>query len=73
MKRRLAFCIAVLGFAAGSARAAEPPVEVRVEHLSPQLAERIKSYAARGKTALIRYLNGTRMIHNLRLDDVLPK
>ena len=73
MKRRLAFCIAIVAFQAGFAQAAEPPIEVRVDHLAPQLAERVKGYAARGKTALIRYLNSTRMIHNLRVEDVLPK
>ena len=69
----VAFGIAATALYLGAVQAAEPPVEVRVDHLAPQVAERIKACAARGKTALIRYLNATRMIHGLRLDDVLVR
>ena len=70
--RYVTFCIAA-ALHVGAAQAAEPPVEVRVDHLAPQVAERIKAYAARGKSALIRYLNGTRMIHNIRFEEVIRK
>jgi hypothetical protein len=57
--------------ALGSAVAEEPPVHVNVEGLPAHLAERVKMYAAQGKTALIRLIHRTRMIYGLRLEELL--
>ena len=48
----------------------EPPVAVNVEGLRPQVAERVRAHAAQGETALRRYLERTRHIHEVRIEDV---
>ena len=41
--------------------------------LPPQLAERVKSHADEGQTSLIQYLNATRFIHGIRVEEVVVK
>jgi hypothetical protein len=64
---------AALFAVAGIAVAQEPeaPVAVNVEGLPRQVRERIEEKAKQGETALIRYLQRTRHIHNLRPEQVI--
>ena len=65
--------IAVALAVAGSvcAQEAEPPVPVKTDGMSPQLAGRLQEKAQQGQTAVIQYVNRTRAIHNLRAEDVI--
>jgi hypothetical protein len=49
----------------------EPPVAVRVNNLPHHVRERVRAHADQGITALARYLELTRTVHQLRLMDVL--
>jgi hypothetical protein len=63
---------ATLVFATSAlAQDAEKPVNVITDGLSPQLKARIQEKAQQGPTALIRYVNGTRHIHNLRVEMIV--
>jgi hypothetical protein len=53
------------------AQEAEAPVAVRTDGLPDHLKVRIEEKAAQGQTALIRYVNSTRHIHNLRVEMVV--
>jgi hypothetical protein len=65
--------IAISAFFAVSANAAqrEEPVAVNVTGLMPQVAERVKKHAEQGRTSLIRYVKATRMIHGLRVQELV--
>jgi hypothetical protein len=71
--KRTSSSIAVLAFFVAAANAAEgeTPVPVKVDRLAPQVAQRVMAHAFDGKSSLIRYLNNTRMIHGLRVEDVV--
>ena len=60
-------------FAAGAANAqtVEPPVAVNVDGLPPHVRERILTEAQKGPTALIRYLERTQTVHQLRPQNVI--
>ena len=49
----------------------EPPVAVEVRGMAPYLAERVQKEAAKGTTALRRYLQMSYSVHQLRVDTVL--
>jgi hypothetical protein len=53
-----------------SVHANEPPVKVNVSHLQPAVAAEVQKHAAKGMTALTRYLESTRKQHGLWIDDV---
>ena len=67
---RIKLAIAAAALAAGPAAAFDQPVQVNVEHLQPRLAQEIETRAAEGYTSLARYLERTRFIHRLSMDDV---
>ena len=72
--KRIALAIAAALLPAGIAVAAdtgEAPVAVEVRGMSPYLAERIQREAAKGPTALRRYLQITYPVLQLRVDTVL--
>ena len=56
---------------AGSVHSAEAPVTVNVSHLQPSVAAEVQKHAAQGMTALKRYLETTRKVHGLALEDVM--
>ena len=59
----------------GACMASEPeaPVAVNVAGMPTHVADRIRDHAAKGQTALLRYLDRTRMIHQLRIEDVVRR
>jgi len=68
--------LAVVAFAATQAAAqavAEPPVPVRLSHLTlpTDARERIQAKADQGVTALVHYLELTRAVYQLRLMDIV--
>ena len=72
--KRIALALAAALLPAGIAVAAdtrEAPVAVEVRGMSPYLAERIQQEAAKGPTALRRYLQITYPVLQLRVDTVL--
>lgn len=61
---------------AGSALAqeAERPVQIRTDGLPSHLAERLQAKAQEGPTALIQYVNRTRMMgHQVRVEEIVLK
>lgn len=69
---RLAIALASLTAAAALAQPmGEAPVPVRAANLSQHVRERVQAHADQGITSLARYLERTRMIHQLRLMDVV--
>ena len=62
-----AFAVASNAFAQES----EKPVNVTVERLPAAVATRIQEKAALGQTALIQYLNRTRMLHQIRIESIV--
>jgi hypothetical protein len=54
-----------------SAQDAERPVAVKTDGLPDHLRARIEEKAQQGPTALIRYVNSTRHIHNLRVEMIV--
>ena len=70
MKQLLA--AATLVFATSAfAQDAEKPVNVNTDGLPDHLNARIQEKAQQGRTALIRYVNSTRHIHNLRVEMIV--
>ena len=63
--------IALFAFAGVAFAQAEPPVRVKTDGLPLQVKQRIEEKAQQGQTALIRYLNNTRYIHQLRVEEVV--
>ena len=66
--------IAASFFAAAApvlAQEAEKPVAVKTDGLPGHVRARIEAKAQEGPTALIRYINSTRHIHNLRVEMVV--
>ena len=49
----------------------EPPVAVKTDGMPSHLRERILEKAAQGQTALIQYINRTKTVHQLRVEDVV--
>jgi hypothetical protein len=62
-----AFSVATSAFA----QEAEKPVNVNTQGLPDHLKARIEQKAQEGQTSLIRYLNSTRHIHNLRVEFIV--
>ena len=48
----------------------EAPVKVNVSHLQPTVAKEVEKHAAMGTTSLKRYLEATRKVNGLALEDV---
>jgi hypothetical protein len=71
--RRIVVAALFVFSSAAFAQEAEPPVAVKTDGLPPQLKERIEQKAQQGQSALIRYLNNTRHIHQLRVEDVVRR
>jgi hypothetical protein len=65
-----AFTLAFSG--AALAQLPEPPVKVNADGLAPYVREHLEASALEGRTSVIQYINRTRMIHNLRVEQVLP-
>ena len=65
------FAAVLLVSGSALAQVSEPPVRVNTAGMPDYLRARIEAKAREGKTTLIRYLHRTRMIHGLRLEDVL--
>jgi hypothetical protein len=68
------FVLAIATFvvaASATAQEAERPVNVTTDGLPDHLRARIEEKAKQGPTALIRYVNGTRHIHNLRVEFIV--
>ena len=65
--------VAASFFAAASAAAQQPemPVAVKTEGLPEHLRARIEAKAQEGPTSLIRYINSTRHLHNLRVEEIV--
>ena len=61
--------IAVASSAA--AQEGEKPVSVKTDGLPDHVRVRIEEKAQQGPTALIRYVNSTRHIHNLRVEMIV--
>jgi hypothetical protein len=53
------------------AQDAEKPVNVNTDGLPDHLKARLQEKAQQGPTALIRYVNSTRQIHNLRVEMIV--
>ena len=51
----------------------EQPVAVNTANLPTHLRERLEEAAQRGQPAVIQFVNRTRMIYQLRAEDVLAK
>jgi hypothetical protein len=75
MTPKLMLAVATLVVAPSAfAQEAEKPVAVNTVGLPDHLKARIEEKAQEGPTALIRYINNTRHIHNLRVEMiVLPE
>ena len=65
------FGLSMLAAGAATAQQEDAPVFVRTEGMSPTLAAKLIDKGAEGSAALIRYLNRTRMIHQLYIFDVV--
>ena len=65
----LAACIAQVQAQQPQQRAIR--IEINTQGLPPQLAQRLREEARKGRNAVIRYINRTRMIHGLRADEIL--
>ena len=66
------FAAATLALATSAfAQDAGKPVSVITDGLPDHLKARIQEKAQQGATALIRYVNGTRHIHNLRVEMIV--
>jgi hypothetical protein len=65
--------LATAAFAAFSAAAehAEKPVAVNTQGMPDHLKARIEKEAQQGPTALRRYLDSTRHIHNIRMESIV--
>jgi len=57
--------------ASAVAQQAEPPVAVKTDGLPDHVRARIEAKAQEGPTALIRYINSTRHLHNLRVEEIV--
>ena len=57
--------------ASAAAQQTEPPVAVKTDGLPEHLRARIEAKAQEGPTALIRYVNSTRHLHNLRVEEIV--
>jgi hypothetical protein len=69
-KHLLAAAILVLATSA-FAQDAEKPINVSTDGLPDHVKARILEKAQQGPTALIRYVNSTRHIHNLRVEMIV--
>jgi len=71
MKRVLLASAAAALFSLNANAAADAPVAVNVDGLSPNIAAKVLENAQRGERALARYLEATRPYHQLTLHDVI--
>jgi hypothetical protein len=68
----LAAVLAAGGTAAGGQPQERPiRLEIQTQGLPPQVAQRLQQEARKGRNAVIRYINRTRMVHGLRAEEIL--
>lgn len=69
--RQLVACVAIAAAGLVNAQETEEPVAVKTQGLPPHVAKGVEAQAAKGITALRRYVERTRGIYNLHLGSLV--